>query len=103
MVDVYHMFWDPDVERRSRARRAGSSAYHVSDWVAAGTIDRCSRGMMGDGIIDLRRLSSACRAAPATRGPIEVEIINAELRAQPARPSSSGRSSGSPSLQPASA
>jgi sugar phosphate isomerase/epimerase len=83
VIDAYHVWWDADVYRQ--IARAGERilSYQVCDWVVplpAGVL--LGRGMVGDGSIELRRLREACDAAGYT-GPIEVEIFNAALWAEP--------------------
>ncbi len=82
VVDAYHVWWDPDVERE--IARAGERilGFHVSDWLVPTTDLLAGRGMMGDGAIDLRRLRRAVDGA-GYRGPIEVEVINRELAREP--------------------
>ncbi len=75
VIDVYHVFWDPRLEDEI-ARAAGRIfGFHVNDWLAATSHTLLERGMMGDGIIDLRRLRGLVDAA-GYDGPIEVEILN---------------------------
>ena len=74
-VDVYHVWWDPQVYAeiaRSGARIVG---FHLSDWLVPPPDHLLGRGMMGDGVIELRRLRQAVDAA-GYRGPMEVEIFN---------------------------
>lgn len=83
IVDAYHVWWDPEVYRL--ISRAGDRilSYQVSDWVVPLPEDvLLGRGMVGDGSIELRRLREACDAA-GYAGPIEVEIFNASVWAQP--------------------
>ena len=82
IVDAYHVWWDPEVE--AQVARAGGRilGYHVSDWLAPPPDALLGRGMMGDGVIELRRLRAAVEAAGYT-GPIEVEIFNQALRDAP--------------------
>src|SRR5207237_1021360 len=78
IVDAYHVWWDPEVEAQI-ARAAGRIlGYHVSDWLVPTPDLLLGRGMMGDGVIELRRLRYAVEAAGYT-GPIEVEIFNQAL------------------------
>jgi sugar phosphate isomerase/epimerase len=79
-VDAYHVWWDPHLEREI-VRAAGSSpsrllAYHISDWLVPTTDLLTDRGMMGDGVIDLRLLRSWMEAG-GYRGFHEVEIFSA--------------------------
>ena len=78
VVDAYHVWWDPAVEREL-ARAAGRIVgFHVSDWLVPTPDLLQGRGMMGDGIIDLRRLRGLVETA-GYDGPIEVEVINRDL------------------------
>ena len=75
VIDVYHTFWDPRIDEEI-ARAAGRIlGFHVNDWLPATQHTLLERGMMGDGIIELRRLRELVDAA-GYDGPIEVEILN---------------------------
>jgi sugar phosphate isomerase/epimerase len=77
-VDVYHVWWDPDLEREiARAGKARILAFHVCDWLVPTRDLLLDRGMMGDGVIDIRRIRSQVEAAGYT-GVCEVEIFSAE-------------------------
>jgi len=77
-VDAYHVWWDPDL--RKEIERAGAAsrllAYHICDWLVPTTDLLTDRGMMGDGVIDLRLLRSWMEGA-GYRGMHEVEIFSA--------------------------
>jgi sugar phosphate isomerase/epimerase len=75
-VDTYHVWWDPDLKRE--IARAGEKilAYHVNDWLVPTTDLLLDRGMMGDGVIDLRAIRAMVEAA-GYRGHCEVEILSA--------------------------
>jgi sugar phosphate isomerase/epimerase len=78
VVDVYHVWWDPALDREL-ARAAGRIVgFHVSDWLVPTPDLLQGRGMMGDGIIDLRRIRHLVESA-GYDGPIEVEVINRDL------------------------
>jgi len=47
----------------------------VSDWIVPTPDLLMGRGMMGDGVIEIRRIRNAVEAA-GYKGPIEVEIFN---------------------------
>jgi sugar phosphate isomerase/epimerase len=83
VVDVYHIWWDPQVY--AEIARAGDRifAFHVSDWIVPTPDMLMGRGMMGDGVIEIRRLREAVEKAGYS-GPIEVEIFNDALWAQSA-------------------
>ena len=89
VVDTYHVWWDPTLERA--IRRAGASgrllAYQVCDWnlpLAAEPLH--SRGYMGDGFIDFPAITRMIKSAGFT-GDIEVEIFNEDVWATPAEES----------------
>jgi sugar phosphate isomerase/epimerase len=76
-VDVYHVWWDPQLE--AQIRRAGKRrllAYHICDWLVPTTDLLLDRGMMGDGVVDLKRIRSWMTRA-GYRGLHEVEIFSA--------------------------
>ena len=56
--------------------------FHISDWIVPLPDSLYGRGMMGDGVIELRRLRQAVDGAGFT-GPIEVEIFNRAINAMP--------------------
>ena len=73
--DVYHVWWDPKLKSRSRARASRILGYHICDWLPP-TRDLVSdRGMMGDGVIDLPLIRSWVEAA-GYQGFQEVEIFS---------------------------
>ena len=62
-VDVYHVWWDPEL--KEQIRRTGQDrllAYHVCDWLVPTTDLLLDRGMMGDGVIDLRGIRKEVEA-----------------------------------------
>jgi sugar phosphate isomerase/epimerase len=76
VVDVYHVWWDPELERE--IRRAGSArlvGFHVSDWLVPTRDLVFDRGMMGDGVIDIPGLRRIVEAA-GYDGAVEVEIFS---------------------------
>ena len=79
VIDVYHVWWDPDLERQ--IARAGAErrilAHHICDWRVPTRDLLLDRAMMGDGIVDLRRIRSLIEAA-GYHGPQEVEIFSSE-------------------------
>lgn len=76
-VDVYHVWWDlglaEQLQRLGGGRIAG---YHLCDWLADTRDVLLDRGMMGDGVADLRDLRNAVEGA-GYRGYCEVEIFSA--------------------------
>jgi len=77
-VDVYHVWWDPHLERE--IERAGARdrlfAYHICDWLVPTTDLLNDRGMMGDGVIELPLIRGWMTEA-GYRGLHEVEIFSA--------------------------
>lgn len=82
IVDVFHVWWDPDLY--NQISRAGEHilGFHVSDWIVPMPDMLMGRGMMGDGVIELRRIRKAVEAA-GYQGPIEVEIFNQKIWDRP--------------------
>jgi sugar phosphate isomerase/epimerase len=78
VVDVYHCWWDPDRAAQIAKLGARSVGYHVNDWLVPARDVLMSRGMMGDGVIELRRIRGEVEDA-GYRGMIEVEIFNERL------------------------
>lgn len=75
-VDVYHVWWDPQL--LPQLRRAGPErilAFHLCDWLVPTRDLLTDRGMMGDGVIDLRGLRAAVEAEGFV-GLNEVEIFS---------------------------
>jgi len=76
-VDVYHAWWDPKLhEQIHRAGPRRLLAFHVCDWLTPTTDLLLDRGMMGDGIIELRKIRASMEAA-GYAGFSEVEIFSA--------------------------
>ena len=75
-VDVYHVWWDPQLE--AQLARAGRRvlAHHICDWRVPTRDLLTDRGMMGDGVIDLPRIRGWVNAA-GYAGFDEVEIFSA--------------------------
>jgi sugar phosphate isomerase/epimerase len=78
-VDVYHVWWDPDLGREiARAGKAGRLlAFHICDWLVPTRDLLLDRGMMGDGVIDIPRIRGMVEAA-GYDGFCEVEIFSKE-------------------------
>jgi len=76
-VDVYHVWWDttlPDSLGHAKGRVFG---YHLCDWLENTKDMLLDRGMMGDGVADLRALRGAVEGA-GYLGLCEVEIFSAQ-------------------------
>ncbi|HVT97750.1 MAG TPA: sugar phosphate isomerase/epimerase family protein, partial [Acidobacteriaceae bacterium] len=75
VVDVFHVWWDPEVHAEIKRARGKIAGFHVSDWPVPLPGILMGRAMMGDGVIEVRRLREAVDAT-GYDGPIEVEIFN---------------------------
>src|SRR3989454_5460610 len=78
VIDVYHVWWDPEIYAEIAAASGRIPGFHVCDWLVPAPDMLLGRGMMGDGVIELRRLRTAVEEAGYT-GPIEVEIFHQAL------------------------
>ena len=66
-LDVYHVWWDPKLEGQiARAGRDRLLAYHVCDWLVPTRDLLNDRGMMGDGVIELKKIRGWVEAAGYT-------------------------------------
>lgn len=75
-LDAYHVWWDPKLEQQiARAGRERLLAYHVCDWLTPTRDLLSDRGMMGDGVIELKRMRGWVEAA-GYAGFSEVEIFS---------------------------
>lgn len=78
-IDVYHVWWDPNLP--AAIARAGAQnaifAHHICDWLVPTKDMLLDRGMMGDGVIDLKGIRAMIEAA-GYHGPQEVEIFSAD-------------------------
>ena len=75
-VDVYHVWWDTTLPESLLAARGRILGYHLCDWLETTQDMLLDRGMMGDGVADLRAIRAAVEAA-GYAGPCEVEIFSA--------------------------
>ena len=75
-LDVYHIWWDPELN--AQIVRAGQDrllAFHVCDWLVPTTDILNDRGMMGDGVIDIKSVRGAVEAQ-GFAGYSEIEIFS---------------------------
>ena len=67
-LDVYHVWWDPELMAQiARAGKDRLLAFHVCDWLVPTRDILNDRGMMGDGVIDIRSLRARRRGARVCR------------------------------------
>jgi sugar phosphate isomerase/epimerase len=82
-LDVYHVWWDPELMAQiARATRDRLLAFHVCDWLVPTRDLLNDRGMMGDGVIDIRSLRAAIEAQ-GYFGYSEIEIFSNDWWARP--------------------
>ncbi len=75
-LDVYHIWWDPEVlPQIVRAGKDRLKAFHVCDWLVPTKDILNDRGMMGDGVIDIKALRRAVEAQ-GFAGYSEIEIFS---------------------------
>ena len=84
VVDAYHVWWDPALEKEIDRASGRIFGFHVSDWIVPLPDILNGRGLMGDGYIELSAISALIERA-GYRGPIEVEIFNQNLWQLPGR------------------
>lgn len=76
-VDAFHVWWDPEFEKEML--RCGKSnnilAYHICDWKEDMEHMLFDRGLMGEGVIDLKTMSDQVVSA-GFDGYFEVEIFS---------------------------
>lgn len=74
-ADVYHIWWDPQLEQE--IKRAGKRiiGFHVCDWMTPTNDFLTDRGLMGEGCIDNRGIRQLVEST-GFDGPIEVEVFS---------------------------
>ncbi len=85
VIDTYHLWWDDTVYRRIAQAGEHIAAFQLADWTTPlpeGALT--GRVQPGEGCIELTRFWAAVTNA-GFRGPVEVELFNAELWARPGR------------------
>lgn len=74
-VDVYHVWWDRRLEESLRHAAGKVLGYHLCDWLENTGDMLLDRGMMGDGVADLKGLRAMIEDT-GYRGFCEVEIFS---------------------------
>jgi sugar phosphate isomerase/epimerase len=75
-LDVYHIWWDPALDRAIDRAKDRITGFHVCDWLLDTKDTLNDRGMMGDGVIDIPAIRAMVEKA-RFRGLVEVEIFSA--------------------------
>jgi sugar phosphate isomerase/epimerase len=82
-LDVYHIWWDPELMGQiARAGKDRILAFHVCDWLVPTKDMLNDRGMMGDGVIDIKRVRAAVEAQ-GFAGYSEIEIFSSDWWGRP--------------------
>ena len=76
-VDVYHVWWDTTLAQSCAEAGERILGFHLCDWLENTSDMLLDRGMMGDGVADLRAIRRAVEDA-GYKGVCEVEIFSAE-------------------------
>jgi sugar phosphate isomerase/epimerase len=74
-VDVYHVWWDPDLARQMARAQGRIAAFHVCDWKVPTTDLVFDRGMPGEGVIHIPAIRAMAQAA-GWQGGVEVEVLS---------------------------
>jgi len=75
VIDTFHVWWDPGLYKEIARASGRILGFHISDWLVPLPDVLLGRGMMGDGVIEIRRIREAVDAAGYS-GSVEVEIFN---------------------------
>jgi sugar phosphate isomerase/epimerase len=75
-VDVYHVWWDTTLARSLAPAKGRVLGYHLCDWLENTQDMLLDRGMMGDGVADLRAIREGVEGTGYV-GPCEVEVFSA--------------------------
>jgi len=75
-LDVYHIWWDPDLDRQITRAGRRIHCFHVCDWRLPSRDPLNDRAMMGDGVIDIPAIRGVVERAGYV-GFVEVEIFSA--------------------------
>ncbi len=77
-VDIYHVWWDRRLAESLTAARGRVLGYHLCDWLENTRHMLLDRGMMGDGVADLRAIRQAVEDGAGYTGLCEVEVFSAD-------------------------
>jgi sugar phosphate isomerase/epimerase len=82
-LDVYHIWWDPELlPQIVRAGKDRLLAFHVCDWLVPTRDILNDRGIMGDGVIDIKSVRRAVEAQ-GFAGYSEIEIFSDDWWGKP--------------------
>lgn len=75
VTDVFHIWWDPGVYRAIHRAGARIFGHHLCDWKPEAVDPLADRGVMGEGVADVARLTAAVLGTGYT-GWMEIEIFS---------------------------
>jgi sugar phosphate isomerase/epimerase len=75
VLDVYHVWWDPELSRQMERAAGKIVGFHICDWLVPTTDLVFDRGMPGDGVIDILGISQMVDAT-GYAGFVEVELLS---------------------------
>jgi sugar phosphate isomerase/epimerase len=75
IIDVYHLWWDPEVYEDIKSAADYIAGYHLCDYQQNPRDLVFDRALAGDGIADTLSLTAATLAA-GYKGPLEVEVFS---------------------------
>jgi len=76
-VDVYHVWWDRTLAEVLSTASGRIFGFHLCDWLESTSHMLLDRGMMGDGVADLKAIRQSVEWA-GYQGLCEVEVFSAE-------------------------
>lgn len=74
-ADVYHIWWDPQLEQEIKRAGRRIIGFHICDWLTPTTDFLNDRGLMGEGCIDIKQIQNWVEAT-GFKGFREVEIFS---------------------------
>lgn len=75
VVDTYHLWWDPGLDRALTRAEGRILAFQISDWLRETLALDADRGMPGEGVIDLHGFRQRVRAS-GYDGFDEIEVFS---------------------------
>lgn len=76
-VDVYHVWWDTTLSASLAKAEGRVLGFHLCDWLENTRDMLLDRGMMGDGVVDLKAIRKDVEGA-GYKGACEVEIFSSQ-------------------------
>lgn len=83
-LDAYHVWWDVDYPEQTLRAADRVHSVQISDWIVPIRDQLRSRGMPGEGMIDLSRFLDVAQSA-GYQGMVEVEVLSDRWAEQPAQ------------------